>query len=151
MSNYLKVTHVENKIDKNKIPYQVVTFEGYTALGNNLIKTGRTQVRNLRPARGNFRADPFYPVNTGDIVVGEIRQFNKTTSYMIGDRQVNSCKIVLLGEDEITNAVKTANFQLYSKGCCVVDENGQMTNPSQVKSPEVVEVTQDVDADTNEF
>lgn len=133
-ANFLFVTDIQVKNDKNGNQYKVVSFSevsNVTVFGKETtVFTGLQGKRVMRPATtlpdGNvIAADKFYDtVKKGEPVMGSIMKFN-TTDYEINGRTVNQYSCVVFNGE---NAVSVANRNLKSNNACVVDEYGQPTS-----------------------
>lgn len=115
----LKVFNVETVIsERTGNPYVRVSFRAATVNDNGMsVFTGLEKGTRIVFAG----EEP----NEGDVFAGTIQHF-KTTPYTIGDKEVNTCKIVAF---EGENAVDMANDLLKSQGhnACVLKADGTPT------------------------
>lgn len=135
MQNFLEVTAINNRADKNGRPYQQVTFSQVNYFGERKIKTGNVRTRNLWSTTPGVKGDNLYgQLVVGDLVAGSIQSFN-TTTFVVNEREVNKTTLVVF---DFEDGVKYANSQLKQNGACVVDEHGQPT--ATFSLPQVVPV-----------
>lgn len=125
MQNFLKVTAIINRADKNSRPFQQVTFNevGYLPTGQEIL-TSKVRTRNLWSSTEDQKGDSlFNQLKVGSMVAGSVQTFN-TTAFEINDRVVNKTTLVIFDGE---NPISYANSQLKRNNACVVDEHGQPT------------------------
>lgn len=152
MQNFLKVTAIINKADKNGRPFQQVTFREiqYLPTGQEIL-TSKMRTRNLWSSTEDQKGDTLYgQLKVGSMVAGSIQSFD-TTAFEIDGRTVNKTTLVIFDGE---NPVSYANAQLKRNNACVVDEHGQ---PTASFSQPVSKVTEEevvfdgVESDEEEF
>jgi len=146
METVLKVTTVSapKEAANGNGHFQTITVQEvkYLSVGKETkeIKTVKQATRNIWSERerkdgsGKVKGDSFFQqLSVGDIVAGEIIQFN-TTPYEIDGRTVTTRKVLVF---EGENGINVANSELSSNFSCVVDENGVPTKELSSLKPHV--------------